>query len=431
MSFSRNRYEQIAFWDDMFYLTEREKRFITESWAMPFAEYIFPAIDESPYEVLYSPKDSRPNTPVNIIIGALILKELNGLSDEEVVNALLFDVRYRVALHTTSFEEQPLSDRTLGRFRARCLKYLEETGIDLLHNTVKELSARIAELTEADTTLLRMDSLMIESNLRRLSRKGLIYETIRCSLKEHSEENELPEKMKHYLEPDDGNRLFYHGEIPLDTLIEDAEYADRLIEEEHSLIHRVLEEQTVVTTDGSRELRPGTELHSEILQSPYDTDATFRKKGKSNHIGYVANVVEAKGENGTVILDYQYECNTYSDSQFLKDTVSNLGIQNESVTIVADGAYSGKNNTELAGKNHIRLVTTNLTGKPSKEYLSYRSTKEFKDFSRFRNGVETIPSILRRCCRVDRMPVRGKNRTAFFFGCMIAAINVRKLCISL
>ena len=24
------------------------------------------------------------------------------------------------ALHTTSFEEQPLNDRTLGRFRARC-----------------------------------------------------------------------------------------------------------------------------------------------------------------------------------------------------------------------------------------------------------------------------------------------------------------------
>lgn len=73
--------------------------------------------------MLYSDKDSRPNTPVNIIIGALLLKELNGLTDEGIFNSLLFDIRYRIALHTTSFIEQPLSDRTLSRFRERCLKY--------------------------------------------------------------------------------------------------------------------------------------------------------------------------------------------------------------------------------------------------------------------------------------------------------------------
>ena len=33
----------------------------------------------------------------------------------------MFDIRYQYALHTTSFIEQPLSDRTLGRFRERCI----------------------------------------------------------------------------------------------------------------------------------------------------------------------------------------------------------------------------------------------------------------------------------------------------------------------
>ena len=28
----------------------------------------------------------------------------------------------------TSFDEQPMSDRTLGRFRARCLEYERKTG---------------------------------------------------------------------------------------------------------------------------------------------------------------------------------------------------------------------------------------------------------------------------------------------------------------
>ena len=87
---------------------------------------------------LYSDKrNSRPNAPVNVIVGALILKELNGLTDDEIIEECEFDFRYQYALHTTSFEEQPLSDRTLSRFRARCLSYETETGIDLIHDTVK------------------------------------------------------------------------------------------------------------------------------------------------------------------------------------------------------------------------------------------------------------------------------------------------------
>ena len=48
------------------------------------AEHIFPEIDETPFAVLYSDRPSRHNTPVNVIIGALILKEIFGLTDEEV-----------------------------------------------------------------------------------------------------------------------------------------------------------------------------------------------------------------------------------------------------------------------------------------------------------------------------------------------------------
>ena len=46
------------------------------------------------------------------------------------------------------------------------------------------------------------------------------------------------------------------------------------------------------------------------------------------------------------------EQNNYSDSQFLKDSLVYTEVQDESVTVVADGAYSGKENHDLAaGKN--------------------------------------------------------------------------------
>lgn len=112
MSFVLNSNSQINFNDSVLNLTEREKRFLEKSWAKSFAENIFPNIDEEPFSVLYSDKASRPNTPVNVIIGSMILKEMLGDTDDELVESLVFDVRYQYALHTTSYEEQPLSDRT-------------------------------------------------------------------------------------------------------------------------------------------------------------------------------------------------------------------------------------------------------------------------------------------------------------------------------
>ena len=58
------------------------------SWAKVFADEIFPAIDEKRFSVLYSDKASRPNTPVNVIVSALIIKELFDYSDDEMVKIL-------------------------------------------------------------------------------------------------------------------------------------------------------------------------------------------------------------------------------------------------------------------------------------------------------------------------------------------------------
>ena len=208
-----------------------------------------------------------------------------------------------------------------------------------------------------------------------------------------------------------------------------------------------------------------------ILQNPADPDATFREKAGKQNRGYAANVTEVSGENGSIVTDYQYEQNTYSDSQFMKDAIKKMGEQPESVTVVTDGAYAGNVNESLAKENNIELVSTNLTGRKANELMAdfefneggtkllkcaggyepkscsynvqteqcvasfrksqcedcphkgqcqpktfkrvcrkvvtakssqraeqqkYRSTEEFKKMSSFRNGVETIPSTLRR-----------------------------------
>ena len=131
MAFKTNDCQQLSFDDSFISLTEREKKALEKSWAKIFADEIFPAIDEERFSVLYSDKASRANTPVNVIIGALIIKELFDYSDDEIVENLMLDLHLQYALHTTSFVEQPVSDKTLSRFRKRCYDYETLHGVDL------------------------------------------------------------------------------------------------------------------------------------------------------------------------------------------------------------------------------------------------------------------------------------------------------------
>ena len=373
--------QQMSFLDSYNTLTDREKKFLEKSWAKYFAEHIFPKIDERPYAVLYSGKDSRPNTPVNIQIGALIIKEFKGLSDDELLEALMFDIRFQYALHTTSFLEQPMSDRTLGRFRERCSAYEKETGIDLLHDTIVSLSGEMAEMMKLDLSLKRMDSLMVASNIKRMGRLELLYTCVANLVKEAAARKEgLPEELKHYAQADDRNRVIYHNRSEetsekIAAILKDAVTLKELCgsrydeSSSYQLLLRVLKEQTVQNEDGTLRLRTKEDggMDAAILQNPADPDATYREKAGKQNRGYAANVVEAAGEAGSIVTDYQYEKNTCSDSQFMKDYLEKEEAHQEQATVVADGAYSGRTNEEMASEKNVQLVTTNLTGREAED----------------------------------------------------------------
>lgn len=56
----------------------------------------------------------------------------------------------------------------------------------------------------------------------------------------------------------------------------------------------------------------------------------------------------------------------------------------------------------------------------------YIQGEEFINLAKLRNGVETIPSNIRKNYHPDKLP-GGKQRGKFFFGSKIAALNFRKL----
>lgn len=516
MAFVSNNNQQMSLTDSTFNLTERELKFLEKSWAKVFADKVFPSINENIFSVLYSTKASRPNTPVNVIVGALILKEALGDSDDELVQALMFDIRYQYALHTTSFQEQPLSDRTLSRFRARCLAYETETGIDLIHLCITSLARELAEFMKITSPMQRMDSMMIAANIRHLSLLELFYTCTANLAKVMIERNIfIPEKQKHYLQKDDYNAFIYHqrGLDANERTIVVMHEAEELVElcegelddtSEYQLMIRLLKEQTITDDDGTRRLRDKKEKKdtSKFLLNPSDPEATFRKKAGTKNLGYVANFTEIVEENKRLITDYAYEQNIYSDSQFMSDYLECEQIHEKERILVADGAYSSEHNVAKAAKLGIKLITTNFTGiKPSDIYadfifsedgrellecihhkkpydvrydeynercdalfsksdcvncpyqqeckprlrksnalkevswkavnrakqLRFMKTEEFVQYAHFRNGVEALPSLLRRKYRVDKIPAHGKRRTRLHFGFKIAALNFQKL----
>lgn len=175
MVFRTNSYQQISLRDSFNGLTAREQKALENSWAKVFADELFQAIDEEPFRVLYSNDPSRPNTPANICIGALIIKEIFSISDNESVENLMLGPQYQYALHTTSFAEQLISDKTLSRFRKRCHDYESAYGIDLLHDCITSPAAQIIKIMDISPRIKKMDSMMTAANIRRLSRMELLY----------------------------------------------------------------------------------------------------------------------------------------------------------------------------------------------------------------------------------------------------------------
>ena len=144
MAFRRNSYEQIGLRETLLPLSEKEREALDKSWARDFADKIFPLLDETEFSVLFRKGPSKPNVPVNVLIGALLLKGFMGLSDEELTNAAMFDMRFQTALHTTGTDRRPFGQTTLSRFRRKCLDYERKTGIDLAARAVTPAREELA-----------------------------------------------------------------------------------------------------------------------------------------------------------------------------------------------------------------------------------------------------------------------------------------------
>ena len=351
-------------WDMPKYLRE----LLEKGWAKDFHELIFPYINEENFAVLYSSNPATsPNFPVNVLIGLLILKEVMRQNDEELIGSLHFDKRYQYALHTIDKKKQAVSINTLTNFRNRVTRYCEQSGIDLVKNEVEAMSQRIANHLNISQKLLRMDSLMISSSCKKLSRIELVYSVNHCMVKTLAKlaPKAIPESCQGYLEKKHKNEVIYQtrdeeADSKLVVLLKQTEELylaassaglEITSSKAFTMLARFIKEQTTLTEAGGLAPKPGKEIAPQSLQNPTDPDATYRFKHGDN-IGYVGNVVEAYGGKTQVITNYDLECNTYSDQRFSEaiiDVLSNNPPDNQTET--GDGGLVSRPGIEISSPN--------------------------------------------------------------------------------
>jgi hypothetical protein len=186
---------------------------------------------------------------------------------------------------------RPVSKNSLTNFRAAVYSYNQEHGIDLIQEEIEAHAKAFSKLLNLEGKTIRMDSLMVSSSCRKLSRLEIIYSTVKRLIKV-IDQNRLAENFKPYLEEDHYNDTIYrsacacsHADRSRDKdlnskikkVLKDGLKLYSLSRknkeisktEEFKLLSRMLKEQT---RKGS--IKPSKEISPDSLQNPTDPDAT-------------------------------------------------------------------------------------------------------------------------------------------------------------
>ncbi|MEA1976102.1 MAG: transposase [Bacillota bacterium] len=387
--------------DPLYKLSKHQLDRLMNSWAHTFQEYIFPEIDEERFAVLFSDNEaSRPNIPVNITIGKFLLRELFSFSDVELFDQIAFNLQFQYALRTTGYEKQPIGMNSLGNFRNRLVKHYTETGEDLLQPEIKRLSLIMADKLKIDGKKIRMDSFMVSSSCKNLSRIELTYKVNYNFIKILNKlfPDELTITLKEYLKKGHKNDTVYRtrdidSESKLTFLLKqsaelfnislDLNSKELISSEEFILLERLLNDQIIKNDNDNdnsndkngkkvkiEEVEPkkGKDIKPTSLQNPSDPDATYRTKYGPN-IGYVTNITEVFDDDNRIYISYKYKPNIYSDTNFLRDFIEKQNKSKWEIMLLVDGAYYSYELSEKAKEKNIILIPGELAGRKNNDKL--------------------------------------------------------------
>ena len=368
-------------------LPKKQRKRLENSWAGTFYKEFFSRINEDAFAVLYSEKASRPNVPVNVLVGLEALKSGYGWSDEELYEHYCYNLQVRYALGYDRLGDGDFEIRTLYYFRERLSKYNAEKGVNLLEQAFEQITdAQITSL-KVRTGMQRMDSTQIASNIVSASRLQLLVEGLQRveRLLNEADKARLAEAFAPYIRDSAGH---YTYRVKGKEAIQ--EHLQRLGQTLHHLLdelrpgygsevaYQVLERlfaDNFKLVENSARPKENSEITSGCLQSVDDLEATYRKKGNASYKGYVANLTETcdPANELQLITKVQVAPNNVDDSQLLAEALPELKARTALDTMITDGGYGGEASDAVLQTEQVNLIQTAIRGRspnPDKLHLS-------------------------------------------------------------
>jgi len=357
-------------------LPEKQRKRLEKSWAGTFYKEFFSRVDEQTFAVLYSETGSRPNVPVNVLVGLEALKAGFGWSDQELYEHYCYDLQVRYALGYDRLGDGDFEIRSLYYFRERLSKYNAEQGLNLLEKAFEHITdAQIVDL-KIRTGMQRMDSTQIASNIVSASRLQLLVEAVQRveRILNEAERVRLAETFAPYTQDSAGHYTYrVKGKEAVQehlqkigqtihALLQDLKSA-YAAETAYQVLERIFAENFHLLDRGLR-AKENIEITASCLQSVDDLEATYRTKGTGHYKGYVANITETCDPENEIqlITKVQVAPNNVDDSQLLAEALPNLKERTAVDTLMTDGGFGGEASDRALQEQNVTLIQTAIRG---------------------------------------------------------------------
>ena len=387
-----NGHKQQQLFDPWGHISPKRRQRLEHSWPGLFREHILPQLPVREFAPFFNPRFGRPTKDISTVMGLLILQQTLDLDDEETVDQLAYNLQFHYALDITeeSDDAKYICPKTLWNMR----RIAVESGLETLLFTTA--TQTIAKAFGVDTDKQRIDSVHIQSNMRRLGRISIFSTAIHKFLKNLKRqyrplydtiENTFTQR---YLtekalacfamvKPSQSQKTLEQVSTDLYGLIQQFQnHEDICSMHSFKLLQRILDEQCKIEESGEAirvVVKECKLIPSSSLQNPSDPDASYSgHKGQ----GYQVQIMETytdtddkdeKAKTLNLITHVEVERAHQSDANALIPAIESAQEKDLCPTqLLADSLYGSDQNVETAATKGVEVISPPM-GSEKKETI--------------------------------------------------------------
>ncbi|MBR1710830.1 MAG: transposase [Clostridia bacterium] len=158
----KETYTQMNFFEDHYdHASKAIQSAVKESWAGFFGDHIFPLIDDSIFDPLYS-STGRPSAPVYLLYSLCLFEITMHIPEEQLFQRILTDLAFQYALHRTTDECLPFARSTYHRFKKKLHEHAIQTGNDLFFLCNVDLTVKLKSIAHVPKIFRNLEKYTID-----------------------------------------------------------------------------------------------------------------------------------------------------------------------------------------------------------------------------------------------------------------------------